>query len=92
MHKHFQPRIHGNGWIAGEKCNFISKFIQSSFYTKAVAKGLKVPSYIKTTLSPGSKVVTKYLEATGLDKSMKQLGFETAGYGCMTCIGNRLVE
>ena len=54
----------------------------------AVAKGLKVNTYIKTTLSPGSGVVTKYFEESGLDKGLKELGFETVGYGCMTCIGN----
>ena len=40
------------------------------------------------SLSPGSRVVTDYLQATGLDKSLEQLGFFTVGYGCMTCIGN----
>ena len=54
----------------------------------AVAKGLKVQPYIKTTLSPGSGVVTKYFDESGLNASLKQLGFETVGYGCMTCIGN----
>ena len=54
----------------------------------AVKKGLKVSPYIKTTLSPGSGVVTKYFEESGLDVGLKKLGFETVGYGCMTCIGN----
>ena len=44
--------------------------------------------YIKTSLSPGSGVVTKYFEASGVNKYLDQLGFTTAGYGCMTCIGN----
>ncbi|GET87760.1 aconitase, putative [Leishmania tarentolae] len=55
---------------------------------KAVEKGLKVPTGIKTSLSPGSHVVTKYLENAGLQKSLEALGFHTTGYGCMTCIGN----
>lgn len=54
----------------------------------AVAKGLTVLPYIKTSLSPGSGVVSKYLEACGLDKSLDAIGFNLAGYGCMTCIGN----
>lgn len=44
--------------------------------------------YIKTTLSPGSGVVTEYLDKAGLSEYLDQLGFTTAGYGCMTCIGN----
>jgi len=54
----------------------------------ALAKGLDVRPYIKTSLSPGSGVVTKYLELSGLNKDLDKLGFTTAGYGCMTCIGN----
>ncbi|MFT5412808.1 MAG: aconitate hydratase, partial [Verrucomicrobiales bacterium] len=55
---------------------------------KANAKGLKVAPYIKSSLGPGSRVVTDYLEATDLQKELDQLGFETVGYGCTTCIGN----
>ena len=55
---------------------------------KAVNLGLKMRPYIKTSLSPGSGVVTKYLEVSGLLPYLNQLGFYTAGYGCMTCIGN----
>ena len=55
---------------------------------KAVAKGLQVKPHVKTSLAPGSRVVTDYLEKTGLDKALDQLGFQTVGYGCMTCIGN----
>ncbi len=55
---------------------------------KAVEKGLKVKSHVKTSLAPGSRVVTDYLEKTGLDKPLDQLGFQTVGYGCTTCIGN----
>lgn len=50
--------------------------------------GLKVKPYIKTTLSPGSGVVRKYFEQSGLLKYLENLGFNIAGYGCMTCIGN----
>ena len=55
---------------------------------KANALGLTVPPYVKTSLGPGSRVVTDYLEATGLQKELDELGFETVGYGCTTCIGN----
>jgi aconitate hydratase len=55
---------------------------------KAVEKGLKVKSHVKTSLAPGSRVVTDYLQKTGLDKPLEQLGFHTVGYGCTTCIGN----
>jgi aconitate hydratase len=55
---------------------------------KAVELGLVVKPYIKTTLSPGSGVVTKYLENAGVLSYMEKLGFYIAGYGCMACIGN----
>ncbi|WP_261133726.1 aconitate hydratase AcnA [Bacillus sp. Marseille-Q3570] len=55
---------------------------------KAVEKGLEVPEYVKTSLAPGSKVVTGYLEAAGLMPYMDKLGFNLVGYGCTTCIGN----
>ncbi|MEO2011644.1 MAG: aconitate hydratase AcnA [Pirellulaceae bacterium] len=54
----------------------------------AAARGLKVPSYVKTSLAPGSRVVTDYLDRAGLTESLDQLGFQTVGYGCTTCIGN----
>lgn len=54
----------------------------------AVKLGLKTPSYLKTSLSPGSGVVTSYLNTSGVSEYLDQLGFVTAGYGCMTCIGN----
>jgi len=54
----------------------------------ACEKGLSVNPYIKTSLSPGSEVVTKYLEKAGFNVFLDQLGFTLAGYGCMTCIGN----
>jgi aconitate hydratase len=55
---------------------------------KAVEKGLKVKRHIKTSLAPGSRVVTEYLTATGLMPYLEKLGFNLAGYGCTTCIGN----
>jgi len=55
---------------------------------KALAKGLKVAPHIKTTLAPGSRVVTEYLTNAGLLDSLTQLGFGVAAYGCTTCIGN----
>ena len=55
---------------------------------KAVAKGLTTKPWVKTSLAPGSRVVTDYLEKSGLDKDLDALGFETVGYGCTTCIGN----
>ncbi|EPB69824.1 hypothetical protein ANCCEY_11084 [Ancylostoma ceylanicum] len=57
-------------------------------YTQAVELGLCTQPYTKTSLSPGSRVVTKYLEASGLLPYLQKLGFHIAGYGCMTCIGN----
>ncbi len=55
---------------------------------KALEKGLKVPKYVKTSLAPGSRVVTKYLDEAGLTDYLDQLGFNLVGYGCTTCIGN----
>src|SRR5438874_5330629 len=55
---------------------------------KAVEKGLKVPPYVKTSLAPGSRVVTDYYNKAGLTQYLDQLGFQTVGYGCTTCIGN----
>jgi aconitate hydratase len=55
---------------------------------KAVEKGLKVPPWVKTSLAPGSRVVTEYYERAGLLKSLDQLRFNVVGYGCTTCIGN----
>ncbi|WP_432720527.1 aconitate hydratase AcnA [Jeongeupia wiesaeckerbachi] len=55
---------------------------------KAVAHGLRVKPHIKTSLAPGSRVVTEYLDKTGLLEPLAQLGFALAGYGCTTCIGN----
>ena len=55
---------------------------------KAVEKGLRSKPWVKTTLAPGSKVVTDYYERAGLTTYMEQLGFNLVGYGCVTCIGN----
>jgi aconitate hydratase len=55
---------------------------------KAVAKGLKVKPWVKTSLAPGSKVVTEYLKEAGLTPALDALGFNLVGYGCTTCIGN----
>ncbi len=55
---------------------------------KAVEKGLKRQPWVKTSLGPGSRVVTDYLQATGLNEALDILGFHTVGYGCTTCIGN----
>ena len=55
---------------------------------KAVAKGLRVPAFVKTSLAPGSKVVIDYLKDAGLLADLQSLGFHLAGFGCTTCIGN----
>src|SRR4029079_1670766 len=55
---------------------------------KAVEKGLKSKPWVKTSLAPGSKVVTEYLSKSGLSQYLDALGFNLVGYGCTTCIGN----
>ncbi|MGE5325713.1 MAG: aconitate hydratase AcnA, partial [Deltaproteobacteria bacterium] len=55
---------------------------------KALEKGLKVPAYVKTSLAPGSKVVTEYLKSAGLLDKLEAIHFNLVGYGCTTCIGN----
>jgi len=55
---------------------------------KAIERGLQSKPWVKTSLAPGSKVVTDYLAAAGLDKYLDKLGFQLVGYGCTTCIGN----
>jgi aconitate hydratase len=55
---------------------------------KAIEKGLKLNPSVKSSLAPGSRVVTDYLNKTGLQTYLDQLGFQTVGYGCTTCIGN----
>ena len=56
--------------------------------SRAVERGLRPPSYVKTSLAPGSRVVTDYLERSGLLAPLAGLGFDLVGYGCTTCIGN----
>lgn len=73
MYKYFKPLRYVRCWPCCKK---------------AVEKGLQVPAYVKTSLAPGSKVVTGYLEDSGLQTYLDQLGFNTVGYGCTTCIGN----
>ena len=55
---------------------------------KAAERGLGVPQHVKTSLAPGSRVVTEYLDKSGLTVSLEALGFHTVGYGCTSCIGN----
>ncbi len=55
---------------------------------KAAARGLRVPPHVKTSLAPGSKVVTEYLKKAGLLTDLEAMGFHLVGYGCTTCIGN----
>src|SRR3989440_5264816 len=55
---------------------------------KAVELGMRRKPWVKSSLAPGSKVVTEYFEQAGLDKYLDELGFQTVGYGCTTCIGN----
>ena len=54
---------------------------------KAVGRGLSTKPWVKTSLSPGSRVGTDYFDAAGLTPYLEELGFHLAGYGCMTCIG-----
>jgi len=54
----------------------------------AIRNGIRVPAHVKTSLAPGSKVVTRYLDAAGVSIFLDALGFHTVGYGCTTCIGN----
>jgi len=55
---------------------------------KADERGLRPPGHVKTSLAPGSRVVSRYLESTGLQRHLDALGFQVVGYGCTTCIGN----
>jgi aconitate hydratase len=55
---------------------------------KAVERGLSVPTYVKTSLAPGSQAATRYLEKAGLLEPLSRLGFQVSAYGCATCIGN----
>jgi aconitate hydratase len=55
---------------------------------KAIERGLRVPGHVKTSMAPGSRVVTEYLKDAGLMDALNTLGFNIVGYGCMTCLGN----
>lgn len=55
---------------------------------KAIEKGVRAKPWVKTSLAPGSQIVTSYLQKSGLDQSLDKLGFNLVGYGCTTCIGN----
>jgi len=63
-------------------------FMAGLLAQKAVVKGLMVPPFVKTSLGPGSRVVTEYLQKAGLMEPLEKLGFHVVGYGCLTCIGN----
>ncbi len=73
LYKHVKPQCINGGWIIGKK---------------ATEKGLKTKPWVKTSLAPGSKVVTEYLNSAGLTRYLDNLGFNLVGYGCTTCIGN----
>ena len=73
VHQHLEPDGHGR---------------RRALARNAVARGLRVSPTVKTSLAPGSKAVTGYLENAGLMAPLEQLGFALAGYGCTTCIGN----
>ena len=68
--------------------NPVAMIAAGLFARNAVQKGLKINHKVKTSLAPGSRVVTEYLEKAGLDKYLDQLGYSLVGYGCTTCIGN----
>ncbi|MFC6254234.1 aconitate hydratase AcnA [Secundilactobacillus hailunensis] len=90
--KKFKIRVGSIGIAAITSCTNTSNpkvLLAAGLVAKrAVELGLKVPAYVKTSLAPGSRVVTQYLEAAGLQPYLDQLGFNLVGYGCMTCIGN----
>lgn len=73
MHQHVQPQCDDGCRAGGEK---------------ALEKGLQRKPWVKSSLAPGSKVVTDYFKAAGLTPYLDQLGFDLVGYGCTTCIGN----
>ena len=73
LHQHLQPSVMLAAGLVAKK---------------AVERGLTVRPTVKTSLAPGSRVVTEYLDKTGLKPYLDELGFQTVGYGCTTCIGN----
>jgi aconitate hydratase len=91
--RHNEPIAHGSVVIAAiTSCTNTSNpsvmLGAGLLARKAVARGLKVKSFVKTSLAPGSRVVTDYLARAGVLKSLEDLGFNVVGYGCTTCIGN----
>ncbi len=90
---HFGDIGHGDVLIAAiTSCTNTSNpsvmFAAGLVAKKAVERGMTVKPTVKTSLGPGSRVVTDYLEKTGLQQYLNQVGFQTVGYGCTTCIGN----
>ena len=79
---------HGSVTIAAITSNPSVMLAAGLLARNAVKKGLKAKPWVKTTLAPGSKVVTDYYEKAGLTQDLEDLGFYTVGYGCTTCIGN----
>ena len=73
LYEHIQSRCHARAGLLARK---------------ARAHGLNVKPWVRTSLAPGSRVVTEYYEATGLQEDLNALGFNVVGYGCTTCIGN----
>ncbi len=89
---HFDLRPGALGLAAITSCTNTSNpqvlFAAGLIAKKALEYGLACPAYVKTSFSPGSRVVSDYLTASGLQQSLDGLGFNLTGYGCMTCIGN----
>ncbi len=90
---HSEPIAHGSVVIAAiTSCTNTSNpsvMVGAGLLAKkAAARGLKVKSFVKTSLAPGSRVVTDYLEKAGVLQALEGLGFNVVGYGCTTCIGN----
>src|SRR5690606_41618678 len=63
-------------------------FPYTTLFRSAVRRGLRTKSWVKTSMAPGSKVVTQYLNRAGLNVDLEALRFHTVGYGCTSCIGN----
>jgi aconitate hydratase len=96
-----EPAVSGNGWKLHDGSIVIAAITSCTntsnpsvmiaaglLARKAVEKGLRVPPWVKTSLAPGSRVVTDYYNRAGLMQPLDDLGFQTVGYGCTTCIGN----
>ncbi|WP_407893095.1 aconitate hydratase AcnA [Lacticaseibacillus sp. N501-2] len=90
--KHFDLHPGALGLAAITSCTNTSNpqvlFAAGLIAKKAHELGMQVPEYVKTSFSPGSRVVSDYLTAAGLQQDLDALGFNLTGYGCMTCIGN----